>query len=191
MDSEKSTTPVLLRVQRTIFIQFNCAKGYNIHAEVPNTITLTHANSERSRSDRLVALAEGKSFSYNFEEIGEWTFQACKVGSSDDEISFASLSIHKSHTKSACLDPVIPVADPWSVSLNEALRSGDGFLMFLSSLILLSFALLTLVSIQTCCDGMVLLARRRTAKGKLSFAASVEDATSSKRSLSTVDVNFS
>lgn len=155
---------MLLRIEH-IYIQFNCAKDYNLDAEVPNTVTLTHAVSDRSPSDRLAALSKGQSYVYNFGNSGTWTFQVCSIGNKDDEVTASVLSIHSSNSESACPQPVLHEPEAWSVVMDNAVRSGDGFRKFLGFLVLTSFVLISFVGIQACCDSLMCLFRRSTKYG--------------------------
>jgi hypothetical protein len=54
---------VLIRIGN-LYVQYNRAKRYNIGAEMPNTVTITHAVSNDAVSDRLAALSSGEKFVY-------------------------------------------------------------------------------------------------------------------------------
>ena len=57
------TDAVLIRIGN-LYLQYNRAKSYNVDADMPNTVTITHAIADDDVSDRLAALSAGEMFQY-------------------------------------------------------------------------------------------------------------------------------
>jgi hypothetical protein len=56
---------VLIRAGSNLFIQYNRAKGYNEDTDMPDTVTITEAESIDAVSNRVAALYAGESYAFN------------------------------------------------------------------------------------------------------------------------------
>ena len=79
---------VLLRVGN-LYINFNLAEDYNQDTDVPNTVTVTEADSDESLSFRRAALSRGESFIEDGVVIA-----VCDTFYFPQRLGYAMVSIH-------------------------------------------------------------------------------------------------
>jgi hypothetical protein len=104
---------VLIRVGN-LYIQYNRAKRYNIDADMPDTVTITHAVTDEDVSDRLSVLSHGEKFAYEtFDEQNHiLVIQVCSMVIADtSQIDYAIVRIYYDDGNpnvSTCNDGYVP-----------------------------------------------------------------------------------
>lgn len=100
VDSDFSDDYALLRLDNTLFLQYNCGKDYNIDTEVPNTVTVTRATSPEEVSVRLASLHSGQSHHFTSFRDENWSIKVCLVHRGD--IDYADISVHRVEEQNQC-----------------------------------------------------------------------------------------
>lgn len=92
-DAIREHDAVLLRIGN-IYVQYNKAKGYNIDADRPNTVTLTEALYDSDVSDSLAALVTGQKYRYsNFLYKGfALVVEICSLNDDSADFDFGMIS---------------------------------------------------------------------------------------------------
>lgn len=100
VDSDLSDDYALLRLDETLFLQYNCGKYYNVDTEVPNTVTVTRATSPMEVSVRLASLHAGESHYFTSYSDENWSIRACSIHRG--EIDYADISVHRVEEPHQC-----------------------------------------------------------------------------------------
>jgi hypothetical protein len=100
VDSDFSDDYALLRLDETLFLQYNCGKGYNVDTEVPNTLTITRAKGEMEVSERLASLAPGRSYAFLSGIEENWGIRVCSIHRGD--IDYAEISVYRADEQHRC-----------------------------------------------------------------------------------------
>jgi hypothetical protein len=100
VDSDFSEDFALLRLDETLFLQYNCGKDYNVDTEVPNTVTVTRATSPAAVSVRLASLRSGQSHNFPSYSNENWSIKVCSVHRGD--IDYAEISVHRVEERHLC-----------------------------------------------------------------------------------------
>jgi hypothetical protein len=115
---------VLIRVAPYLYIHFNVAKGYNIDASEPDTITIIEALADDKISTRKALLKQpGDAYTYVDSETGKvgTVVEVCSVVLGDGVfVSHAMISVHLAGGMSACGNPDLGVWAPnWNDTSNN------------------------------------------------------------------------
>lgn len=127
------------------YIQYNRAKAYNEHTDLPNTVTITESRNGTA-SERLVALLRGHYYQYEYNE-SMFTIQVCDLTQKrPGEIDYALIAAFPHGDRSLCPNGFVRRPQPWSVLVDQAiLQSSDPLLKTIGMSIVVSSIMLFLL----------------------------------------------
>lgn len=146
VDADLSDDYVLLRLDHSLYLQYNCRKAYNVDTEVPNTLTITRASSEREVSERLASLRSGKTYEYLSVDNENWIIQVCTTYRG--KVDYADLSVHRSGEEHQCEDLSLSNATPWSGQVGGAIRSENVWILVIGCCVSACFILAAVFGLQ-------------------------------------------